>query len=183
MRHLLMKKDWYGWVQGMAWCALTETNENKQVLMGIFPFAGGKSKKSLVVKMNDGAIMYPANWRQLSELKDFNFHLNLKGGAIGFLGAKSTVSISNRKVMPLKKTFGVSGKVTIKAYALGIRISTIKYDFFEEIDVEKGIVRQKFTAVCRQSLPADRSARPHTRPPPLSAGRHPHRSGCPLLSI
>lgn len=121
------------------------TPESKQVLMGIFPFAGTKTKNSLEVEMDDNAILYPSGWRQLSELKDFNFHLNLKGGAIGFLGAKSTVSISNRKVKPLKKTFGVSGKVIIKAYALGIRISTIKYDFFEEIDAEKGIVKQKFT--------------------------------------
>lgn len=121
------------------------TPETKQVLMGIFPFAGGKSKKSLVVKMDDGAILYPANWRQLSELKDFNFSLNFSGGAVGFFGTKSNVSISNRKVMKLKNIFGVSGKLSMKAYALGIRVSNIEYDFYEEIDVEKGIVSQKYT--------------------------------------
>jgi uncharacterized protein DUF3108 len=119
--------------------------KTKQVLMGIFPFAGGKSKKSLVVEMDDGEIMYPSNWRQFSELKDFNFSLNFSGGAAGFFGTKSDVSISNRKVMKLKDIFGVSGKLTMKAYVLGIRIAKIEYDFYEEIDVEKGIISQKFT--------------------------------------
>lgn len=121
------------------------TPETKQVLMGIFPFAGGKSKKSLVVKMDDGAIMYPANWRQLSELKDFNFSLNFSGGAAGFFGTKSNVSIYDRKVMKLKNIFGVSGKLSMKAYTIGIRVAKIEYDFYEEIDIEKGIVSQKYT--------------------------------------
>ncbi len=121
------------------------TPETKQVLMGIFPFAGGKSKNSLVVKMDDEAIMYPAHWRQLSELKDFNFSLNFSGGAAGFFGTKSNVSISNRKVMKLKNIFGVSGKLSMKAYVLGIRVAKIEYDFYEEIDEKKGIVSQRFT--------------------------------------
>lgn len=120
------------------------TPETKQVLMGIFPFAGGKSKQSLVVKMDDGAIMYPTNWRQFSELKDFNFSLNFSGGAAGFFGTKSNVSITNRKVMKLKNIFGVSGKLSMKAYVLGIRVSKIEYDYYEEIDLEKGIISQKY---------------------------------------
>lgn len=121
------------------------TPEARQVLMGIFPFAGEKSKKSLVVKMNENAIMYPSGWRLLSELKDFNFNLNFSGGAAGFFGTKSDVSINNRKVMRSGNLFGVTGKLTMKAYVFGIKISTIKYDFYEEIDEQKGIIRQKFT--------------------------------------
>ena len=121
------------------------TPEDKQVLMGIFPFAGGKSKKSLVVKMDDGSIMYPTNWRQLTELKDFNFSLNFSGGAAGFFGTKGNVSITNRKVMKLKNIFGVSGKLSMKAFVLGIRVSNIEYIYYEEIDEEEGIVFQKFT--------------------------------------
>ena len=121
------------------------TPENKQVLMGIFPFAGGKSNQSLIVKMEEGAIMYPSEWRKLSKLKDFNFSLNFSSGAAGFFGTKSNVSIYDRKVMKLKNIFGVSGKLSMKAYALGIRVSNIEYDFYEEIDEEKGIISQKYT--------------------------------------
>lgn len=125
--------------------SLVCTPESQQVLMGIFPFAGEKSKRSLVVKMEDGAILYPTGWRELTELKDFNFNLNFEGGAAGFFGTKSDISITDRKVMPLKDVFGVSGKMTLKAYIFGIKISTIQYDFFEKIDKEKGIISQKFT--------------------------------------
>jgi hypothetical protein len=121
------------------------TPESKQVLMGIFPFAGTKSKRSMVAKMDNGAILYPANWRKLKELADFNFNLDFKGGAVGFFGTKSTISIKNRKVMPLENSFGVQGDMVIEAYVIGINVSTIKYKFFEEIDIQKGIVRQKFT--------------------------------------
>lgn len=134
-----------GTLKDAAQSNLVCTPETKQVLMGIFPFAGGKSKQSLVVKMEGGAIMYPSHWRQLSELKDFNFSLNFSGGAAGFFGTKSNVSISNRKVMKLKNVFGVSGKLSMKAYVLGIRVAKIEYDFYEEIDEKKGIILQKFT--------------------------------------
>jgi hypothetical protein len=95
--------------------------------------------------MVEGAILYPTGWRKLAELKDFHFNLNFEGGAAGFFGTKSEISIMNRKVMPLDDSFGVSGILTIKAYIFGIKISTIKYDFFEKIDEEKGIISQQFT--------------------------------------
>lgn len=117
----------------------------RQVLLGVFPFAGNKSKRSMIVKMNKGAILYPTDWTALEQLEDFIFSLNFKGGAVGFFGTKSEISITNRKVMPLEKTFGVSGEISIKAFVLGIKVSTIRYDFFEEIDVQRGIVQQKYT--------------------------------------
>ena len=42
-------------------------------------------------------------------------------------------------------TYVVSGKMTLKAYVLGIKISTIEYNYFEDIKNGTGIVRQKFT--------------------------------------
>ncbi|MCB9326427.1 MAG: hypothetical protein H6571_22000 [Lewinellaceae bacterium] len=119
--------------------------ESKQVLMGVFPFAGKKSKRSLVVDMEDGAIMYPSGWRQLSKLNDFNFSLNFKDGVVGFFGTKSNISITNRKVMPLENSFRVSGEMSIRAYVIGIKVTSIEYKYFEEIDMEKGIIKQKFT--------------------------------------
>lgn len=134
-----------GTLKGTSQTNLVCSPDSRQVLMGVFPFAGNKSKTSMIVKMSDNTILYPTDWKRKSALKNFNFSLDFKGGAVGFFGTKSTVSIANRKVMFLEKTFGVSGNITIKAYVLGIKVSTIKYDYFEEIDIEKGIVRQKFT--------------------------------------
>ena len=104
------------------------TPDIRQVLMGVFPFAGNKSKTSMIVKMEDSAVLYPTDWKGLKTLKDFNFSLDFQGGTVGFFGTKSSVSMTDRKVMPLEKTFGVSGKITIKAFVLGIKVSTFKYD-------------------------------------------------------
>ncbi len=138
--------DTRGNIKGTTQSTLVCTPESKQVLMGVFPFAGNKSKKSLIVNMDRGAIMYPSGWRKLTELPDFNFTLNLKGGAAGFIGTKSDVSIVNRKVDYSDKKYSVSGEIALKAYAFGIKIAAIKYKYFEEIDDQKGIVYQKFTA-------------------------------------
>ena len=35
--------------------------------------------------------------------------------------------------------------MTLKAYVLGIKISNVEYQYFEEIVEKVGIVRQKFT--------------------------------------
>jgi len=121
------------------------TPDSRQVLMGIFPFGGGKSNQTLIVKMKSGGILYPSDWRNHSELKDFKFSMNILGGAAGFFGTRSEVSISNRKVMHLTNSFGVSGQLSMKAYVLGIRVSNIQYDFYEEIDEVEGIVYQKYT--------------------------------------
>ena len=143
MTVITYEKD--GTLKGAAQTNLLCTPESRQVLMGVFPFAGKKSKRSMVVKMDNGAILYPKGWKKLKQLDDFIFSLDFKGGAVGFFGTKSKISIANRKVMVLENTFGVSGKISIKAYVLRVKVSTIKYNFFEEIDLQRGIIRQKFT--------------------------------------
>jgi hypothetical protein len=119
--------------------------EAQEVLMGIFPFAGGKSNQSLKIEMPEGEGLYPAGWQQKSTLPDFNFRLKLKGGAAGFFGTESRTAISERKVSPQRDgTYRVSGKMKLTALVAGFRISTTVYDYAEDIDPKKGIVRQDF---------------------------------------
>lgn len=117
----------------------------KEVLMGIFPFAGGQSNKKLKIEMPEGAKLYPAGWQRQGKLADFSFRLNLEGGAAGFFGTSSQVSITERKVAPQSDgSYRVSGKMALKAYVAGFRISTTGYAYSEYIELKKGIVRQKF---------------------------------------
>jgi hypothetical protein len=56
------------------------------------------------------------------------------------------VSFTVRKVsQPSEGVFRIAGKMTMKAYVLRIKISTIKYDYSEDFKKDTGIVRQKFT--------------------------------------
>lgn len=121
--------------------------EAQEVLMGVFPFAGGKSNKSLKIEISKGNELYPSGWQQVNTLPDFNFRLKLEGGAAGFFGTESRTVISQRKVSPQPEgAYRVSGKMTLKAFVAGIRISTTVYDYVEDITPEKGIVRQNFRA-------------------------------------
>ena len=117
-----------------------------EVMMGIFPFAGGATNKSLKVELPKGGKLYPDGWRDRNALGNFTFRLEFEGGAAGFFGTQSQVSFTNRKVtQPEKSLFRISGKMALKAYVLGIKISTVEYNYFEEIENETGIVYQKFT--------------------------------------
>lgn len=117
-----------------------------EVMMGIFPFAGGASNKSLKIEVSKGKVLYPRSWTDEKILEDFLFALKFKGGAAGFFGTKSEVLFSNRKINKIEKgKFRITGKMTLKAYVLGIKISNVEYQYFEEIVEKVGIVRQKFT--------------------------------------
>jgi hypothetical protein len=117
-----------------------------QVIMGIFPFAGGPANKSLNVEMPKSKKLYPAGWKEKDSLEDFKFQLKFQKGAAGFLGTESQVSFVGRKVRPISDNlFRISGKMLVEAYILGIRLSSFKYDYSEEIADGIGIVREKFT--------------------------------------
>ena len=119
---------------------------SQTVMMGIFPFAGGATNKSLKIELPKSGKLYPLEWRKKAALEDYTFQLNFEGGAAGFLGTESSVSFTGRKVsQPSEGIFRIAGKMTLKAYVLGIKISTIKYDYAEDFEKDVGIVRQKFT--------------------------------------
>ena len=120
--------------------------EAGEVIMGIFPFAGGATNKSLKIEPEDNNQLYPEGWREQNTLRDFTFNLDFKGGAAGFFGTRSKVSFTERSVKKSSEdTYRISGKMTLVAYVIGIRISTSEYRYFEDIDPKAGIVYQKFT--------------------------------------
>ena len=138
--------DVNGNMKGASQTVISCDPEAKEVMMGIFPFAGGAVNKSLKVELPEGRDLYPDGWRKETDLGDFNFKLSFEGGAAGFFGTESRVAFTDRKVTePGEGIFRVSGKMTFKAYVLGIKISTIEYNYFEDIKNGPGIIRQKFT--------------------------------------
>lgn len=137
--------DEKGGLKGASQTIISCDPEAGEVMMGIFPFAGDGSNKSLKIISPSNKRLYPPRWRKEAVLEDFTYQLKIKGGAAGFFGTESQVSFSNRKVRQLEiDLFRISGKMTMTAYILGIKISTLDYNFFEEIKTGKGIVRQRF---------------------------------------
>ncbi|MEZ4848200.1 MAG: hypothetical protein R3B93_06200 [Bacteroidia bacterium] len=125
---------------------ITCNPEARQVLVGIFPFIAEKSRKNIIVKMQDGNIFYPSGWQQKLELEDFSLNLEIKGGTAGFLGANSHIAITNRKVNQLSaQIYQISCKITLKAFIGGINVSTVHYELQEEIHNQTGIIKQTFT--------------------------------------
>lgn len=119
---------------------------SKEVLMGVFPFASVKSNKSLRVEVLENVNLYPTYWKGNAILNDYNFLLKIDGGAAGFFGTESKVSLTQRKLVYLEDNlFEITGKMVIKAFIAGIRITTIVYDYSEEIEPQSGIVKQIFT--------------------------------------
>lgn len=117
-----------------------------EIIMGIFPFAGGAANTSVEIEPEGNSQIYPEDWREQNTLRDFVFNLDFKGGAAGFFGTSSKVSFTERSVnKSSENTYRVSGNMTLAAYIMGVRVSTIEYRYFEDLDQEAGIVYQKFT--------------------------------------
>ena len=132
-------------MKGASQTVITCDPEASEVMMGIFPFAGGATNKSLKIELPKSGALYPAGWREKEVLGDYTFQMKFEGGAALFFGTESSVEFSDRKVSQQGNgVFRISGKMTLKAYVLGIRISTINYDYSEDFEKETGIVRQKF---------------------------------------
>lgn len=138
--------DKNGNLKGASQTVISCNPEAGEVLMGIFPFAGGASNKSLKIESPKNKALYPERWRNKNALEDFLFALKFKGGAAGFFGTKSQVLFSNRKVKRVGEgIFQIKGKLTLKAYILGVKISNVEYQYSEDIKEKKGIIRQRFT--------------------------------------
>lgn len=133
-------------VKGASQTIIRCNPEAGEVMMGIFPFAGGATNKSLKIELPKNNKLYPEGWRGKGVLEDFTFKLKFIGGAAGFFGTESEVSFSDRKVSQTKEgLYRISGKMALKAYVLGLRISTTRYNYFEEIKIGVGIVKQMFS--------------------------------------
>lgn len=133
-------------MKGASQTVISCNPDASEVMMGIFPFAGGATNKSLKIALPKNKKLYPSDWQGKNSLDDFDFQLKFQDGAAGFFGTESQVVFSERKVVKIDEgTFRISGKMKLKAYVIGINISTINYDYWEEIKNGVGIVRQKFS--------------------------------------
>lgn len=119
---------------------------NKKVLMNIFSFADFSSDKTVKVDLHNGDF-YPTKVSAGNEFADIEFSLSIEGGMAGAFGSSSKVKIYERKITGIdtpKDTYTISSKIEIKAYAFGIRLTTLNYVVSETINKQRGILEQSF---------------------------------------
>ncbi len=116
---------------------------SQELIMGVFPFAGGASNKSLKLEMSKSNRLYPIEEISSNTLNDIEFQLKFKGGAAGFFGTRSKISLKERSINKSKNgIISITGKMMVQVFIIGIKIKTIKYEYTEDLISGVGIVKQ-----------------------------------------
>lgn len=118
--------------------------ENREMLIAVLPHIGKSADTKLKVTDVSTSKLYPDNLKGIIKLDDYYFTLNIEGGLAGFFGTRSKVVLTDRSVKQVSSNeYSFTGAISIKSYAWGVNISTLKYRLTEKLDLNKGIVYQK----------------------------------------
>ena len=113
-------------------------NEASVMIMA-FPFSNPKSKETEINTTS-------ANFKELYDLEnleDIELEMSFDSGLLNFFGSKSSIKIYDRKLESNKSN--INSKISIKAYAWGIRIKQLDYTVNEKLNGNGLLTFQKFT--------------------------------------
>lgn len=115
--------------------------ETSSVMIMAFPFSNPKSKETEInSKSSNFKELY-----DLEHLQDIEIELTYDSGMLNFLGSKSNIMISDRKLHPEGNRKILESTISIKTYALGIRVKSLNYSVSETLTGKNSLVRQQFT--------------------------------------
>jgi hypothetical protein len=124
--------------------------EEQSVLLNVFPFTDYGKGSQIKVNVNDEKAFYPVNPETDWEMKSIEFALNIDKGLVGFLGGKSKITIKDRKVVSNDTLqagqYQINSEVDLGVYVLGIKMKGFGYRVVEIIEMNRGIIWQKFTS-------------------------------------
>src|SRR5690606_22403653 len=109
------------------------------MLVMAFPFSNPKSKETEISTTSQ-------NFKELYDLdilEAIELEMTFDSGLLNFFGSKSTIKIYDRKLNGNKNN--IKSKISIKAYALGIRIKHLNYTVNEQLNGNGLLSFQKFT--------------------------------------
>jgi len=104
-----------------------------------FPFSNPKSKETEINTISK-------NFKELYDLEnleDIELEMSFDSGLLNFFGSKSIIKIYDRKLSSNKND--IKSKISIKAYAWGIRIKQLNYIVNEKLNGKGLLTFQKFT--------------------------------------
>ncbi|MBL1280808.1 MAG: hypothetical protein COA33_011065 [Fluviicola sp.] len=111
------------------------------VLVLVFSFSKPKSKKTgVTVKSSTFDKLY-----KLDKLNDVAIQITFDSGALNFFGSKSNLKFYDRKLTVNVKNQTLESKLSVNAYAWGVRVKSLQYKVLEKLTLSGLLYYQKFT--------------------------------------
>ena len=115
--------------------------DEASVMVMAFPFSNPKSKETEINTISK-------NFKELydlTNLEDVELKMSFDSGLLNFFGSNSKIKIYDRVLESNKNGKTIKSKITIKAYAIGIRIKQLEYVSSEKLTRGNLLSYQKFT--------------------------------------
>lgn len=114
--------------------------EKFSIVLFVFPFANPKSKETEISSKS-------INFKELyniEKLENVDLEISFDSGLLNFFGSKSKIKIYNRKKEINNTSWSITSKISIKAYAFGIKVKQLNYYLTEKLDTNGLLTYQKF---------------------------------------
>jgi len=112
------------------------------VLLSVFAINPKKRKVKVSVKSGDFKNLYALGENDM--VRSMSLTMYVETGILNFLGSRNNVDITNRMLTKENNNLKITEKISIKAYLVGIRVKTIKYDVTEYLTLSGLLQRQVF---------------------------------------
>lgn len=119
--------------------------------MSLLAFLGNSGDGVLKLDITSNDELFPADLSKNKKLKDLRVEVKVEEGVFTFFGAKSKITLRNRKLTLMDsnesngekvKQYKLTSKLLIQAYALGINIKNIVFNVEETVDLNTGLISQ-----------------------------------------
>jgi len=115
--------------------------EDSSIMVMAFPFSNPNSKETKFSTTSK-------NFKELYDLNnlvDIEMEISFDSGMLGFLGSKSIIKIYDRVLDTSENMKIIRSKLSVKAYAFGIRLKQLEYIVIEKLTLEGFLYTQEFT--------------------------------------
>jgi hypothetical protein len=115
--------------------------EDFSVMVMAFPFSNPRSKET---KFSTTSINFKELY-DLDNLEDIEMEISFDSGMLKLFGSKSIIKIYDRVLDTSENMKIIRSKLSVDAYAFGIRLKQLEYTVIEKLTLEGLLYSQKFT--------------------------------------
>jgi len=120
------------------------------MLMSILVFGEQLGKPRLRLVTTGAPLVYPTEVPASGMLPDLTLEMRVQQGFLRFLGARTRITMSDRRIAfspaavtegAATRTYTITSRVELRAYAWGIRVRRTPFQGEETVDPEGGLLR------------------------------------------
>ena len=128
----------------------TCASEASAMMMSVLVFGEDAGKPRLRLESTGAPLVYPAQVPPSGRLPDVSVDVRVRQGVLGFLGARSRTTFSDRRIAATpralngesaKRAYSITSRVEFRAYAWGVRVRRTRFRSEETVDPEKGLLQ------------------------------------------